>query len=580
MQQHHTRVAASLPFAKALAGRQDVVRVTNPRTGRYDHWETWPDSEPAYVYAVGLADRDGSFPTLGFDLDAKRLGPEAAARAAELVVELTTSVGMSPVGEQSGPGDGRHVWVTLAEPASPDLVTEVARRLKLAAPALDTAPLTNPRTGCLRPPGSLHPAHLESGWRSRILPELLDGDDPLERLARRAPLSALLRMADLLPPTKATRPAVPPPTEKTGKLDDEMLELLACGTVRGRAFPTRSEALQSFAWRARWAGSDREEAFELALWSGGPIGQRLRERGDGRSDFAHSWEVALRLPGPQYAVAQVERIRARADSDVRQGLMRLPGRAALDVLLSRAELLGRLDFPYPWHRIARRLHLTTEPARRHVMSLVGRYVEVVEVGDPQRGTATVWQLLAPSTDERPAHIFPATPGQPANGTKGSQHPTTVETPGCFVSSGSPLGTDALVPDVSVTPTWDRDPPHPPSSSSVSASGRSSSVEAPSPSSAPLARDPISVPSQSCLSSPPPGQCLGRGFRNNDALEDEGHEVQDRSRFDPAHPVWGHGRLHSNGWWILDALSGHGAMRQGEIARATDLDRSAVSRWMP
>ncbi len=56
---------------------------------------------------------------------------------------------------RTGPTGGRHVWVALSQPAAPD-VARLARALARLLPSLDTAPLANPRTGALRPPGAPH----------------------------------------------------------------------------------------------------------------------------------------------------------------------------------------------------------------------------------------------------------------------------------------------------------------------------------------------------------------------------------------------------------------------------------------
>ncbi len=56
----------------------------------------------------------------------------------------------------SGPNGGRHVWLALTEGVDPELVASLARITKRLCPRLDTAPLTNATTGCVRPPGAPH----------------------------------------------------------------------------------------------------------------------------------------------------------------------------------------------------------------------------------------------------------------------------------------------------------------------------------------------------------------------------------------------------------------------------------------
>ena len=113
-------------------------------------------------YALHLADQKARFRLLGFDLDSKA-GP-VAADLARLRTLLTRS-GLPHVVCASGPGGGRHVWVALAEPVGAVVVAGIARGLAALLPSLDISPLTNPRTGALRPPLAPH----RLGGRSEIL---------------------------------------------------------------------------------------------------------------------------------------------------------------------------------------------------------------------------------------------------------------------------------------------------------------------------------------------------------------------------------------------------------------------------
>lgn len=108
---------------------------------------------PDRPYAVYLTDTRRSFWLLGFDLDpvAGPVGEDLAALS-----ELLTRAGLPHLVCASGPGGGRHVWVALADPVPAALVADVARGLACRLPSLDVAPLTNPGTGCLRPPGAPH----------------------------------------------------------------------------------------------------------------------------------------------------------------------------------------------------------------------------------------------------------------------------------------------------------------------------------------------------------------------------------------------------------------------------------------
>jgi hypothetical protein len=151
---------------------------------------------PTRPYAVYLADSRRRYRLLGFDLDADH-GPVAAD-----VDELRRLLRRAGMGAHvvcaSGPGGGRHVWVGLALPVPAEKVDVLARALAARLPSLDISPLTNPVTGCLRPPGAPH----RTGRRS----EVVDGDltDLLSPTAGPAHVDALLT---LLPASPARGPA-------------------------------------------------------------------------------------------------------------------------------------------------------------------------------------------------------------------------------------------------------------------------------------------------------------------------------------------------------------------------------------
>ena len=114
-------------------------------------------SVPSAPWAVHLADASGGFRLLGFDLDAHRPGQRAAAAAdADRMVEVLAALGIAHVVCASGPSGGRHVWVGLDHGAEADQVASLARLARHALPTLDVAPLSNPATGCLRPPLAPH----------------------------------------------------------------------------------------------------------------------------------------------------------------------------------------------------------------------------------------------------------------------------------------------------------------------------------------------------------------------------------------------------------------------------------------
>lgn len=114
---------------------------------------------PEAPWAVYLAGTDRRFRLLCFDLDAKTVGAAAsAAHDANVLVELLTDAGLEPVVCASGPSGGRHVWVALTESIGAETVATLARFTRRLCSTLDVAPLMNPVTGCVRPPGAPHRA--------------------------------------------------------------------------------------------------------------------------------------------------------------------------------------------------------------------------------------------------------------------------------------------------------------------------------------------------------------------------------------------------------------------------------------
>jgi len=112
-------------------------------------------ARPWTPWAVHLADATGRFRLLCADLDAKGPAPAADADAARLS-GLLADLGIEHLVCASGPTGGRHVWLGLHEPLDAVTVSALAYLLKAWLPALDVAPLLNPTSGCVRPPGAPH----------------------------------------------------------------------------------------------------------------------------------------------------------------------------------------------------------------------------------------------------------------------------------------------------------------------------------------------------------------------------------------------------------------------------------------
>ncbi len=112
-------------------------------------------ARPWTPWAVHLADAEGRHRLLCADLDA-RLSAEAAAADAARLSGLLSELGIRHLVCASGPTGGRHVWLGLRESVDAEVVRALAYLLKAWLPPLDVAPLVNPTSGCVRPPGAPH----------------------------------------------------------------------------------------------------------------------------------------------------------------------------------------------------------------------------------------------------------------------------------------------------------------------------------------------------------------------------------------------------------------------------------------
>lgn len=112
-------------------------------------------ARPRTPWGVHLADATGRFRLLCVDLDAKGSAEAAAADATQLG-GLMSELGIEHLVCASGPTAGRHVWIGLRDGLDAETVRALAYLLKAWLPTLDVAPLTNPTSGCARPPGAPH----------------------------------------------------------------------------------------------------------------------------------------------------------------------------------------------------------------------------------------------------------------------------------------------------------------------------------------------------------------------------------------------------------------------------------------
>lgn len=113
------------------------------------------EQAPARPRAMYLPGADQRFRFLAFDLDAH--GDAAAPlRDLNVLAGYLTDAGIPFLVCASGPAGGRHIWIGLADSIDADTVATLNRLVKHLCPRLDLSPLSNPRIGCVRPPGAPH----------------------------------------------------------------------------------------------------------------------------------------------------------------------------------------------------------------------------------------------------------------------------------------------------------------------------------------------------------------------------------------------------------------------------------------
>lgn len=144
-----------------VAGRDSSGAIIN----EYDR--LWPlaDAAPTTTWAMLLADDSLRYRWLGFDFDASSGN---AVKDASTMAHWLNELNIPHLVCISGPSGGRHVWVRLDDPTDARIVRLVADLTRSLLPSLDITPLTNPASGCLRPPGAPH----RSGGQSRPVGDL------------------------------------------------------------------------------------------------------------------------------------------------------------------------------------------------------------------------------------------------------------------------------------------------------------------------------------------------------------------------------------------------------------------------
>jgi len=264
-------------------------------------------ARPDAPWAVYLTDQTGSFRLLAFDFDAAKGDPAADAA---MLSGWFEHAGLPHLLTRSGPSVGRHVWLALAEAVPAGVVDILARLVRAQLPSLDIAPLSNPVTGCVRPPGSPHRAGGSSTVLTGDLSALTVPTVTAADVARLVGTLAAGHRPEPLPPLDQLDPAAPLPTDRAGRLYlPGIRRQLPAGSAQ--ALEVDASAMDAStvlrrvlagAAAARWRCADiaplaaHSPGLEHIRSQGqGPgVPRRVRSPGESRTVLARQWDRAVR----------------------------------------------------------------------------------------------------------------------------------------------------------------------------------------------------------------------------------------------------------------------------------------------
>uniref|UniRef100_UPI003F4922DE hypothetical protein n=1 Tax=Streptosporangium sp. CA-256172 TaxID=3240076 RepID=UPI003F4922DE len=272
------------PLAPRGRARVDVRTEDGAWAHSYDSEVRLGAAAPTGPFAWYLANSRREFVFVVFDLDAKSGPAGAVQRDVAELADLLDEAELTHLICSSGPGGGVHVWVPVA-PVDAARVRAIARAAARRLPTLDISALTNPRTGCVRPPGAQHrdgglSVPLTDDWRP-ITPAAAAAV-----LAEPNPAEALERLAVLLNATPAAEQA---PAETVCAIETgpggprlagqrrpcDVADLLAATPEEGLGHAQLWRVLLRLA-RARWSAAEVSELLERHLQEPGLVHLRRR----------------------------------------------------------------------------------------------------------------------------------------------------------------------------------------------------------------------------------------------------------------------------------------------------------------
>ena len=420
----------------ALTGRispRDVVRLAvADAAGRpqnlYPELAPIDGPAPQLPWAVPLTDVQGRFHLVAFDLDLGHGDGNVVRDTAQLTGWLE-QLRIEHTVAQSGPSGGRHVWLSMTEPAPADLVATLADHAAAALPTLDLSPLKNPVWGSVRPPGAPH----RSGGMSVVLS---GPDEPLRPAVTVEQLTRLVvTLAASAAGTERTAalltPAAPLPVDAEGHryLPGSRRPLPAASARALVQVPADASAAAFTvllgAVRARWHLSDvvavlHEPGLEHIRSERDATGRRQRDPRTRQRILARQWNKAVLVvqrttdrpagtvddptsAGRAAAVAQrISAVQARADA--------APGRWATGTGPSARRVLDALCL-----LTATAITPTVEADTRRLAMLTGLGRENVRIRLHQLA-ADGWIALTEAATGRRGHTWtllpiPVRPGQ-------------------------------------------------------------------------------------------------------------------------------------------------------------------------
>jgi len=300
-------------------------------------------ARPDAPWAVYLTDQAGSFRLLAFDFDAAKGDPAADAA---ILCGWLEHAGLAHLLTRSGPSGGRHVWLALADAVDPGTVATLARLARARLPSLDIAPLANPVTGCVRPPGSPHRAGGSSTVLAGDLAALAVPTATAADVTSLVEVLAAGHQPEPLAPLDQLDPAAALPTDAAGRLYlPGVRRQLPAGSVQALQVDAAAVDANTVLCRvlngaaaARWRCADiaplvaSSPGLEHVRSQGqGPgVPRRVRSPGESRAVLARQWDRAVRwvaahprasnLDDPTFEpraaalAAVVEQVQTRADA--------------------------------------------------------------------------------------------------------------------------------------------------------------------------------------------------------------------------------------------------------------------------